>query len=316
MTIKTIEVHNIQSLEGTTIFDFPETGIIKFCAPDNNSGKSICIKFLNEVINNNLVLSTRKALINYEEESCYMLITLYNGDSLKIFVHREAKYTYVTLSKIGMEPVTRYLGDKMMYELVNEFGFHRDGKYDFSLNIYNTFDSLIFITTSGAQNASVLDSAISDYRCDTSIENMKALKKNTEVVYDGTKAGHDRILFQISQLKTHDNEKLKKKLELAKALDFQLSRIITPCILEILPIPNLKEIEILNLERGAALALHNFKVYPQDIEILVNEINILDKLNMEMPEILSSAIYYRDTYRAISEGICPVCEKPFKEGEE
>lgn len=319
MTIKEIAVYNLQSIKGNYSFTLPETGIIKFCAQDNNSGKSIVIKTLNEIIKGNLHKpSTRLPLINFDASFASMKITLYNDDSLKIVIAKEAKNTYAELCKKGQEPVTRYLSDKAFDELIVEFGFHFEPKSEISLNLYNTFDPLVFVTTPQSVNCAVLDTAAVDYRCDTAIENMTKTLKEIKRCYDETVMKKTNADCLYIQLITYDAEELAIKKKKAETLAAKIASLPAPFLMEKIVSYDMSKLKILNLERLALTSVMNFNLVDNTKLVnTVNKIKILESLNLDDPTDFESLMQtWQDTYTALINERCPICNsKLYKEGE-
>lgn len=132
--IKTIRTHNIQSHKDVLI-ELPETGVVVFQGPNSN-GKSVITKVIQDTVYNNISkLGTRKSLVNRDVAEGFLEIIRYDGSSLYVNINLEASKTYVKLTRANGEEVTRYLADKTIPDLVEEFGFHYNSDRGIDLEV-------------------------------------------------------------------------------------------------------------------------------------------------------------------------------------
>ena len=170
--LKSIRTHYIQKHKDVFI-ELPETGLVVFNG-ENSNGKSVIRKVLEDVIAYNITNPrVRKTLINRKVSEGYVEITKYDGTRLKVVLNLEASRTYAVLQRASGEEVTRYLADKTIPELVQEFGFHYSKERGISLNICDSDTSILFFKTNHVTNGDVLNSATTDTGAQSRAEELK-----------------------------------------------------------------------------------------------------------------------------------------------
>ena len=210
--IKSIHGINLQAMRDVRI-DLPEKGLVRFRG-ENSNGKSILVKTMNAVIRCNLnQLKVRKALINYGAQSGQLIMKTYDGKELLVNISREAAQTYYQLTRKNGEIIKRWLADKDLDTIVEEFGFHYNKDREISLNIYNTYDSLLFLTTSHVTNYDMLNSALTDPKVERSMLNTAELLNTLKEEDQKLLTQSDRIEAQISVIKIYDVAQEKATLD-------------------------------------------------------------------------------------------------------
>lgn len=286
--IKTIRTHNIQSHKDVLI-ELPETGVVVFQGPNSN-GKSVITKVIQDTVYNNISkLGTRKSLVNRDVAEGFLEIIRYDGSSLYVNINLEASKTYVKLTRANGEEVTRYLADKTIPDLVEEFGFHYNSDRGISLNICDSDESLLFFKTNHVTNGDILNSALTDNDVQRKYEallnvnleatnNRRVFAENLRVA----RAAKDAIvLYDIEQ-----ESKISEAVNYAAAV---LSSVYTPDVKDIPTYCPLKFISIPNL-RVATLAYTPI-------------------IHVTEPKLSSIKIPFEE-FMMFKKGVCPACHRP------
>lgn len=341
--IKFIKAVNLQSLKTVTLF-FPETGIVRLAGPNSN-GKSILRKALTSIIQCRLnVASVRKALIRRTERSAQCAIGLYNGDVLDVHISLEASGTYYELMKVGKPPVRRYLLDKGLDLLVNDFGLHYSEKRGFSLNVCNLREPLFMIGTNGASNLEQLDTIATDYRASQAVNNLSESVKELTVYSEKLAIQKQAAEIALGSLKIYDIEAERDRLhrltwladnienfkvpepvsvEPVTEVDF-LDLLTPPNIPEVEPCTDLKNLLSINVPDVPdvlpdadiacleSLAVESVKLQLDDS--VVYECCVLSRA-VEFPKVpelkrvAEVAYSYHELLHALQTGVCPTCGK-------
>ena len=286
--IKTIRTHNIQSHKDVLI-ELPETGVVVFQGPNSN-GKSVITKVIQDTVYNNISkLGTRKSLVNRDVAEGFLEIIRYDGSSLYVNINLEASKTYVKLTRANGEEVTRYLADKTIPDLVEEFGFHYNSDRGISLNICDSDESLLFFITNHVTNGDILNSALTDNDVQRKYEallnvnleatnNRRVFAENLRVA----RAAKDAIvLYDIEQ-----ESKISEAVNYAAAV---LSSVYTPDVKDVPTYCPLKFISIPNL-RVATLAYTPI-------------------IHVTEPKLSSIKIPFEE-FMMFKKGVCTACHRP------
>ena len=177
--LSSIRMVNLQSHKDT-IIDLPENGIVRFLGANSN-GKSVFSKALGKLLKNRLhIQRERIPIIRRDSDTGYLTMARSDGMVLVVCFAREASQTYVELRIPSQEIVLKrhVTTDKNIMELVRMFGFHIEEKRKISLNLYETFDPLVMVTTSGVENSDLVASVTTDYKAEMSRDRMKELQKD------------------------------------------------------------------------------------------------------------------------------------------
>lgn len=181
-SIKAIRTKYIQCHNEVILDDLPSTGIITITG-ENSEGKSVVTKAFRAFISGQLSsLNIRKSLVNWDKDWAEIEIERDDGALLKAHITIEARDTFIEYSdpKDDSTVYTRYLRDGGYDDLVSEFGLHWDKDHGMSLNVYETFDPLLFVNTSPSVNDAMLSYCLSDPRVERSIENQNSFVDHVE----------------------------------------------------------------------------------------------------------------------------------------
>lgn len=287
--LKTIRTHNIQSHKDVLI-ELPETGLVVFSG-DNSNGKSVIRKVIEDVIANNInKVKVRKSLINrHATEGCLELVK-YNGTTLYVNLNLEASQTWVKLTRRDGTEVTRYLADKSIPELINEFGFHYNAERGVSLNICDSDDSILFFRTNHVTNGDILSSALTDTDAQAKYE---VLLSNYQEALSLRRTFQDNIKvanLAKEAITLYDIDKEEVLQSRCSYIANILSHIYIPQILEPLPIPAVVSVA-LPVVRLESISVGTLVDLPS---VTIREIKPLYKELMELEK-----------------GVCPTCQRPF-----
>lgn len=287
--LKSIRTHYIQKHKDVFI-ELPETGLVVFNG-ENSNGKSVIRKVLEDVIAYNITNPrVRKTLINRKVSEGYVEITKYDGTRLKVVLNLEASRTYAVLQRASGEEVTRYLADKTIPELVQEFGFHYSKERGISLNICDSDTSILFFKTNHVTNGDVLNSATTDTGAQSRAEELKTKYQEAIVMRQNFMDNLKIAQAAKSQIVLYDIAKETEVLNKARLYANILSHVVLPHIEEAKPIPLVSYVKV------PAIRISTFKVPPV---ISLPQINLQ---GLDAP--------YRE-FMAIEKGVCPTCKRPF-----
>jgi hypothetical protein len=179
-SIKSIRTKNIQCHDEVILDDLPSTGIITILG-ENSDGKSSMTRAFAALISGSLEqLSVRRSLVNWDHDWGEIELIRDDGVSLSAHIAVENRDTTITLTGVDGTQYTRHLRDGGYLDLVAEFGLHWDKDNDISLNLYETFDPLMFVNTTAKVNAAMLSYCLSDPKVERSIESQKAFVEGIE----------------------------------------------------------------------------------------------------------------------------------------
>lgn len=307
MSIRFIQTYNIQSHKGDgNIIELPETGVVQLSG-DNNDGKSVITKVMDAAIRQRLKDSdVRKALITRGYESGYLRVVKYNGDELLVNISRAASETFIQTTTNG-QTVQRTLSMGGLKDLINEFGFHYNEKRDISLNIYNTYDPLLMVTTSGVVNLDLIKSATQDSKATRALENIRIVRKEVKEARDAYKGRLGQLEGMLATVVEYDTEKERLVLEEAIMLVEDVKILANP------PMPP-------TFQDDSFLKDLLLLYPPSNIDSLMNELILPDEDLMSDLELLYSITKLTDLKEeivnmyeiavAVEKAICPTCERP------
>lgn len=241
-----IYMRNIQSIPEVSI-PLPKTGIVRFLGRNGN-GKSIFVKVIKECASGGIgSLKTRKSLISKWATDGELVLTRYDGMTLKIYLNIEASRTYVEL----FDPATnqkyrRYLSDgkNVLLELTDHFGIHYDEKRDISLNIYETFGGILFVSTPPPMNFDIISLATSDWHAEHAKENLEFyIQDQTKKLEEVTVKVVD-LQRKLEILNFYDVESEKDTAEICEQLINLITNLRAPSVVELTTLPDISFIEV------------------------------------------------------------------------
>lgn len=287
--LKSIRTHYIQKHKDVFI-ELPETGLVVFNG-ENSNGKSVIRKALEDIISYSITNPrVRKSLINRKVSEGYVEIMKYDGTRLKVVLNVEASRTYATLQRSNGEEVTRYLSDKTIPDLVQEFGFHYSKERGISLNICDSDNAILFFKTNHVTNGDVLTSATTDTGAQARAEELKA-KYQEAIVMRQTFMDNLKIAQAAkAEIRLYDIAKETDVLNKARLYANILSHVVLPHVAEAKPIPLVSYVSV------PVIRISTFRVPPI---ISLPAIN-LQGLDQAYKELMS-----------IEKGVCPTCKRPF-----
>jgi len=276
MYITRISMINIQSHRNTT-FDLSQ-GITRF-AGANNNGKSVLSKATYVIVSNKITQPAyRKSIVR---KGCAWGEVMYTRDdnvSLLVHIALEAAATYAVLTRADGTQIRRYLSDKVIPELVQEFGFHYLSTGDLSLNIHQDEDKPLIVNTHPKINYDLLSPARADPLAEKALENLKIQQKftkmqltevdkavavntatlNTLQMYDIDKetAVKNKLMYLVQNLSNIPNTKLPEVKAVPQVLllpKTQLPKLRYPAVLNVTcTVPDITNIwaDIQELKKG------------------------------------------------------------------
>jgi hypothetical protein len=315
VTLSRIEFKNIQSLKDGVI-DLPRTGLIRFRG-ENNNGKSILAKTLDQIIKGTLGRSNiRNPLINYGSSWGELILHEYNGKKLTAHIDREAKNTYLKLEVPNSDPIIRYPADKNFLFLVKQFGWHYNEKREISLNLYNTFDPLFLVTTSAVCNYDVLSEAISDPYADRAIEGMDRNLQELDGLLKSVKNTIVMAEAKMGGLRAWDTTAEQKKKITLEYYAKNILALSTPDIPDFKVAPSIKNIVAIDVTKVLDI-LRSLHVVKDEIADLLKSIttigNSMSSINKnDLVTMSDMALEIDVLITAIREEICPTCGRSFE----
>lgn len=247
-SIKAIRTKYIQCHDEVILDDLPPTGIITIIG-ENSEGKSVITKAFRALISGQLdKLAVRKSLINWDKDWAEIEIERDDGALLKAHITLEPKDTYIEYSNPNEtgEVFTRYLRGGGYADLVSEFGLHWDKDCGMSLNVYETFDPLLFVTTSPKTNDTMLSYCLSDPRVERSIENQKAFVMHIDNEVQQLISEQMTIRAALSSIVVYDLPREYSFKETFEIFEKNISALLKADV-ELPDMPNYSRFEGLNL---------------------------------------------------------------------
>jgi hypothetical protein len=313
--LKRITSRNIQAHE-EVIIDLPKTGLVRFRG-ENSEGKSVIVKALNAVISCTLNRKTvRNPLINYGVDEAQLILERYDGITLLANIHRESSKTYYELSIPGEQPLRRYISDKNLGVIIERFRFHYSEEREVSLNVYNTYDPLLFLTTSSRTNFDVLNSAISDPYVERSIEGIEVALKQLEITYQQVASAINHAEGRLTGIVVWNIDHEKARKERLQYLANNIQLLETPDLPDIKPIPDLGSIEALDTTDLRA-SIDQMIVVDNHIHEVLNQIDKIVMGIMAGKRVLDINIEHdadvaNEFQKALDKEECPVCARGYK----
>lgn len=314
--LSSIHSVNLQA-HGDVYIELPRTGLVRFRG-ENSEGKSIITKVLNEFISGRISQPMyRNPLINYGETTGYLTLKTHTGKRLHLNIDRESSKTFVEYSDEEGYSVKRYLSDKNIPELVQKFGFHWNAEREISLNIYNTYDPLLFLNTSHRTNGDVLESAVTDPTADAAINGIDLSLQELE---DTRKRLADEVRqneIRLGSLSFYDIEHEQKRLEKLIYLGNNIQALETPDLPYISPIIDIEDIEL--LDTTSIRNMMSSIVFVDDkLGELLTEIDIMNTslsfgyraTETDLSHHVKTMISYQES---LENELCPTCGKSYME---
>lgn len=284
-SLKTIQITNLQSHSDTHI-DLPETGIVRFYG-DNSNGKSVFVKAIYALRSGDISSpSCRRDLVRREHSYGELLLERYDGVKLLAHIHLEAAQTYCELEGPNRPLVRRYLSDKNISTLVDEFGIHYSEQYDISVNIHRDDDPLLFTSTKHSVNYALMDTTLADKQAECSLEELTRLikqGKDTVKTLDNTLIGIKSTQEALTIYNIEEEASKKEELE-------HILYILERCETHMLPVVE------------GPLTARFYTPIPPMPSIMFNSVYI--PLS-PIPDILPSL----SKLESIINGVCPTCGK-------
>lgn len=226
------------------MFEFPETGIIRFSG-SNSAGKSAVFKPLLSLLTGSIGKpKDRAGLITWGASYGEAEYTRYDDVSLKIHISIEAAATWVELSSPKLGSIKRYLADKSYKQLSEVFGMHYDQKRGLSLNYASGDGPILFFTTPHCANGDMVNIAITDGPANVAMMNMEATIKQAQEIREKAASSIPVLNDTLSSIVVYDDEALaEKQRELVSYYEI-LSTIYIPEIPEIHAVPNVRTVSV------------------------------------------------------------------------
>lgn len=256
--LSAITLQNIQCIVSKVTLHFPKTGVVRF-AGRNGSGKSEIPKVTKALLFGHLgIKSKREPLINRHSSHGIVQYDSYAGKHLYVYIHREPSKTYVEYWEDSSDvKLKRYLADgkEAIHDLCVLFGFHFNETRDVSLNLYSTFDSMLFISSSPVCNNDLISEASTDREAEKALDNeqiyLESKKRELEQTIKSledlkSKLVHLNIYNIAEEQKTYDF--CSQLISIVQALEvFNVEKIESiPSVDFIDALKNLPQIEQLN----------------------------------------------------------------------
>ena len=286
MYIESIELQNIQSHIHTKV-NLPEHGLIRFFGPNNN-GKSVIGKALFDIISYQISRpAVRKSLVR--RNTSEGRVTLIRSDTVKLLVNiaLEASQTFAELTRSDGTVIRRYLADKSIPSLIQEFGFHYLPEYNISLQIHQDEDPPLIVNTPPRLNGALFASACSDPIAERAIEALGDKIKQFEQLKTSLTLELSKTGAKLETLIIHDIDKEAKLKEKLTYYYNNLSNLKAYDLPELPVVPNLITLSIPNLPDVKYPDVHTPAEDLPDILNIVSEIETIKK------------------------GVCPTCLREF-----
>jgi len=302
---------NLQS-HVDNLLEFPETGIVRFLG-GNSHGKSVLTKALGKVIKGRLHIGReRRPLVRAGCSEGYLVLTRNDLVELKVCIALEASQTYyqLTTPKTGEIFKRHITTDKGVGDLVRMFGFHYEDKRDISLNLYETFDPLVMVTTNGPTNYDLVTSVTTDVTAEKAKE---AMEKQVEVFKAAQKKIKSDILVAETKLGTLRLINEDKKDAEVSELQYLVSNIRlleTPRVKMLYYVPNVEAIEFLSVtEVRKVIERYTEKIVIPNLESLLMLPSEPEDYSME-----KEVIDLVEWETAFAKRTCVACGRGFEEG--
>ena len=186
--------------------------------------------------------------------------------------------------------VTRYLSDKAIPDLVDEFGLHVNRDREISLNIYNSDNPVLFFKTPHVVNGDILESAFTDTEATNKIKVLTEQYQNAQSIRRNSQDNLRVDMAAKNSLVMYDIEKETDTLQKLSKCQTVLSSIYMPEIQDIPDVPEILSVQL------PSMRLHNCEM-PLVVSLPPMKLENLDTL---WEELLS-----------LEEGVCPECGRPF-----
>lgn len=314
--LKQVRMINIQSHQDT-VLDFPATGLIRFRG-ENSEGKSVFTKVLNETVQCKLHRKrNRLPLINRNCESGQFIVSTYRGMQLLVNIHRESSKTYYEFTDAQGNVLRRYLSDKDLPQLIEMFGFHNAREREFSLNVYNTYDPLLMLTTTLGTNFDVLNSAVTDPQAERAIEGINVTVDELEGHYKQAQTSIQHYESKLSVLQIWDKEAEAIRRDRLTYLGENIICLETPTLLDINPIPDLTTIELLDTT-SIYTSMNNMLVVRDELDDILQNIDSVSLIGTCGITIVNNNITeyvnrYNELLEALDNEECPICRRGWQQ---
>lgn len=312
-----IEVYlvNAQGLLGAYKLWFEGPGLYRFVG-DNSNGKSIFIKFLTRSIKGSFKNpEKRRTIINRHTLYADMvLLKPKTGEKIHVHVTKDASSTFCTYTpREGEQGIKRYVADGEWISFFRRFGFNYNEKRGISLNIYNTYDPLLFINESDVVNFDMIRPYVSDVESETALENMIEMD---EYIRNTLKQFNQELVnleAQENNLEFYDSETCENDLKNLVACKENILALNIPEFKECSPIPDTSMIEALDITR-LETTLGNVNFPSKE---LIDSCNVLEGfVNFPTFKRLDNEVELIDSYNtAIEESRCPTCGRKWIEND-
>lgn len=250
--LKIVEMINLQS-HTHTVMEFPPTGIITFIG-GNSDGKSVFTKVLRKVVSGEIRQpAARNGIVNWGSPYGELHLTRYDGIELTVHITLESAGNYIIYEDPSKnEKYTRTFKDRGYEDLVRIFGLHYSAERGVSLNIYSTFDALLFINTSPAVNDTLFAECLTDPKIETSLQRYKDFKGVVETKMGQVYQEQSELRIRLDSLVVYDIERetnYKARFEYCREAIIAFTRTQK----EITELPYYKPLPDVDLESIAAL---------------------------------------------------------------
>lgn len=296
---------NAQALKGAYRLRFDGVGLYRFIG-DNNNGKSIAIKFITRAIKGQFKNpGKRRTMINRECIYADLVLVSDRGDKIHVHVTRDASSTFCKYFPKEGEPIKRYVSDGEWVTFFRKFGFHYNDKRAMSLNIYNTYDPLLFITTSEVTNLDMVKQFVSDVEAENAVVNMTEMDIYIKDTLKGFKHELAILEAQEKSLEFYDIETCKENIKKLLEYKTKILAFNIPELRRCKPVPNTKRLEALNYTKMD----DTLKTLKFPSSELTASCRIIEKIK-DTPnlKILKNSIELIESYdNAIAESKCPTC---------
>lgn len=297
---------NAQALKGAYRLRFDGVGLYRFIG-DNNNGKSIAIKFITRAIKGQFKNpGKRRTIINRECIYADLVLVSDRGDKIHVHVTRDASSTFCKyFPQDGGEPIKRYVSDGEWVTFFRKFGFHYNDKRAMSLNIYNTYDPLLFITTSEVTNLDMVKQFVSDVEAENAVINMSEMDVYIKDTLKGFKHELAVLEAQEKSLEFYDIETCQENITELLKYKTRILAFNVPEFKRCKPVPNTKRLEALNYTRMDN-TLKKLKFPSSELTV---SCRIIEKIkNTPNFKLLKNSIELIESYdNAITESKCPTC---------
>lgn len=280
---------NVQAI-GEAHIEIEENSITEFVG-DNSNGKSIITKMIEYLTKGDLIhKDVRQALINDKEQQAVFIITK-GVEQLAVLLREELKDSFIMyMEDVNKEAkVLRQLSDTDAVKLlIDKFGFRVYSKGDICLQLFPTFGTIPFVTTSGATNNEIVDDITTDKVADEFLKSFASITFPTFKERIGRlrreKEADEAILANMEQYDYKDYEahydELNKLYNIIKGYQFYQMRNI-----------EIPRIRIYQIPAFHAEVLPVMRIYP-----------LIPKMKNIKKEI--------SDYNKILNGVCPTCGLP------